>query len=121
MNGLLDAALVAIVLAASVGYALYSLGPKTLRRWFRTALADLAARVPAALHLGGIERRLRGSAGGSGACGGCDSCAPSGADARGAGADPRDAAMDARGGGKDPRDAGIEIRVPAASIGRRVN
>ena len=66
MNRLLDAALVAIVLAASVGYALYSLGPKTLRRRLRTALADLAARAPAALHLGGIERRLREAAGGVG-------------------------------------------------------
>jgi hypothetical protein len=99
MSRLLDAALVAIVLAASVGYALYSLGPKTLRRWLRTALADLAARAPAALHLGGIERRLRAAAGGSGACGGCESCAPS--------------AEEARGG------AGKEIRVPAASIGKR--
>jgi hypothetical protein len=98
MSRLLDAALVAIVLAASVGYALYSLGPKTLRRWLRTTLADLAARAPAALHLGGIERRLREAAG-AGACGGCDSCAPS--------------AEDARGG------AGKEIRVPAASIGKR--
>jgi hypothetical protein len=99
MSRLLDAALVAIVLGASVGYALYSLGPKTLRRWLRTALADLAARAPAALHLGRIERRLREAAGGSGACGGCDSCAPSAEDA--------------------PGGAGKEIRVPAASIGRR--
>jgi hypothetical protein len=98
MSRLLDTALVTIVLAASMGYALYSLGPKTLRRWLRTTLADLAARAPAALHLGGIERRLREAAG-AGACGGCDSCAPS--------------AEDARGG------AGKEIRVPAASIGKR--
>jgi hypothetical protein len=95
---MLDAALVALVLAASVGYALYSLGPKTLRRWLRTTLADLAGRAPAALHLERIERRLRDPAGGA-ACGGCDSCAPS--------------AEDARGG------AGREIRVPAASIGKR--
>ena len=99
MSRWLDAALVALVLAASVGYALYSLGPKTLRRWLRTLLADLAGRAPAALHLGGIERRLRAAAGGSGACGGCDSCAPSGEDVRGG--------------------AGKEIRVPAASIGKR--
>jgi hypothetical protein len=99
MSRLLDAALVAILLAASVGYALYSLGPKSLRRWLRLTLADLVARAPAVLHLGRIERRLRAAAGGSGACGGCDSCAPS-ADA-------------ARGG------AGQEIRVPTASIGKR--
>jgi hypothetical protein len=94
---LLDATLVALVLAASVGYALYSLGPKSLRRWLGTALADAAARAPAALHLGRIERRLREAAGGSGACGGCDSCAPS----------------------ADEAGAGKEIRVPAASIGKR--
>jgi hypothetical protein len=99
MSRMLDAALVTIVLAASVGYALYSLGPKTLRRWLRTMLADLAARAPAALHLEGIERRLRDAAGGAGACGGCDSCAAS--------------AEEVRGG------AGQEIRVPAASIGKR--
>jgi hypothetical protein len=100
MSRLLDAALVAIALAASMGYALYALGPKTLRRRFRMALAELAARAPAALHLGRIERRLRETAGTSGACGGCDSCAPSPADARG---------------------AGTEIRVPAASIGKRAH
>jgi hypothetical protein len=99
MSRLLDATLVAIVLAASVGYALYSLGPKALRRWLRMALADLAARAPAALHLGRIERRLREASGGSAVCGGCDSCAPS--------------AEQARGG------AGKEIRVPAARIGKR--
>jgi hypothetical protein len=82
---------------------MYSLGPKTLRRWLRVALADLAARAPAALHLGGIERRLREAAGGSGACGGCESCGPS----------PAGGAPDAR------ESAGEEIRVPAASIGKR--
>ncbi len=95
MSRLLDTTLVAIVLAASVGYALYSLGPNTLRRRLGTALADLAAT----LHLGRIERRLREGAGGAGACGGCDSCAPA----------------------KDPAPDGAvkEIRVPAASIGKR--
>jgi len=97
MSRLLDAALVAIVLAASVGYALYSLGPKTLRRRLGTALADLAA----ALHLGRIERRLREGAGSASACGGCDSCAPA-----------KDAA---------PDGAVKEIRVSAASIGKRAH
>ena len=97
MSPLLDAALVAIVLAASVAYALYSLGPKSLRRRLCTALADLAARTPAALHLGGVERRLREAAGGSGACGGCESC----------------------GEGDAHETPGKEIRVPAGSIGKR--
>jgi hypothetical protein len=99
MSRLLDAALVAIVLAVSVGYALYSLGPKSLRRRLCTALADLAAGAPAALHLGRLERRLRAAAGGSGACGGCESCAPPPGEAR--------------------ADDGKEIRVPVASIGKR--
>jgi hypothetical protein len=99
MSPLLDAALVAIVLAASVVYALYSLGPKSLRGRICTALAGLAARAPATLHLGRIERRLRAAAGASAACGGCDSCAPA-----------PDAAREADGN---------EIRVPVASIGRR--
>ena len=97
MNRFLDAALVAIVLVASVGYALYSLGPKSLRRRLGTALADVVARAPAGLHLGAIERRLRAAAGGSGACGGCETCGTEDAHAA----------------------AGKEIRVPAASIGKR--
>ena len=98
MSPLLDAALVAIVVALSVSYALYSLGPKSLRRRLRAGLADLAARAPAALHLGGIERRLRETVGGSGACGGCESCAAG-----------------------DVREAdGKETRVPVANIGKRV-
>lgn len=99
MNRFLDAALVAIVLAASVVYALYALGPMTLRRWLRAALAGVVARAPAALHLGRIERRLRAPAGGPGACGGCESCGPPVEDAGGAGE--------------------TEIRVPAAGIGKR--
>jgi hypothetical protein len=102
MNRLLDAALVATALAASAIYAMYSLGPKTLRRRLRMTLADLAARAPAALHLGRLERRLR-EAGGSGACGGCESCESSGEGAR-----PEDA-----------RGAVKEFRVPAAGIGKR--
>jgi hypothetical protein len=99
MSPLLDAALVAIVLAASVVYALYSLGPKSLRRRLCTALADLLARAPATLHFGGVERRLREAGGGSGACGGCESCGPPAGDAR---------EVDAK-----------EISVPVANIGKR--
>ena len=99
MSRLLDAALVAAVLAASVVYALYALGPKSLRRRLCTALADLAAGAPAALHLGRIERGLRAAAGGSGTCGGCESCAPPPGEVREA--------------------DGKEIRVPVANIGKR--
>jgi hypothetical protein len=94
MSRLLDTAVVAIVLAASVLYAMYSLGPKRLRQWLRGRLADLAARA----HLGRLERRLREAA--SAGCGGCESCASS------------EEGAAARGGAK-------EFRVPAASIGKR--
>jgi hypothetical protein len=103
MNRFLDDALVAIVLAASVSYALLSLGPKPLRRLLRTALADLAARAPARMHLGAIERRLRDAIGSAGACGGCGSCA----------ADPKDTSA----GGSER--APSEIRVRVAEIGKR--
>jgi hypothetical protein len=99
MSPLLDVALVAIALAASVVYALCSLGPKSLRARICTTLADFAARAPATLHLGRVERRLRAAAGASAACGGCDGCAPA-----------PDAARETDGN---------EIRVPVASIGRR--
>lgn len=102
MNAFLDDTLVAIVLAASVGYALFSLGPKPLRRRLRTALADLAARAPARMHLGAVERRLREAADSS-ACGGCGSCETPSKDAAAAGS----------------ASGPTEIRVPAAKIGRR--
>jgi hypothetical protein len=98
VSRLLDAALVAVVLAASVVYALYALGPKSLRQRLCTALAGLAARAPAALHFGRIERRLRAAAGSGGACGGCESCGPA--------------------GGVREAD-GKEVRVPIANIGKR--
>lgn len=96
MSPVLDDLLIAIALAASVGYALFSLGPVSLRRRMRAALADLAARAPARMHLGGIERRLRDD--GAGGCGGCGSCST------------------------QPTDTPArptEIRVPAGKIGRR--
>jgi hypothetical protein len=57
MNAILDNLLVGAVLLASLGYAIYKLGPRALRQ-----------RILAAL-------RLSASAGKSqGACGGCDNC-----------------------------------------------
>ncbi len=92
MSPLLDDLLIGIALAASVGYALFSLGPVSLRRRMRAALAALAAR----LHLDAIARRLRDA--GAGGCGGCGSC-PTESD-------------------KAPASP-PEIRVPAGNIGRR--
>ncbi|HTV94513.1 MAG TPA: DUF6587 family protein [Steroidobacteraceae bacterium] len=97
---MLDDTLVAIALAASAAYALWALGPKSLRRRLGSALAALAARAPAGLHLEAVARRLREtSAHGGGACGGCESCAPQ-----------ADAPL---------ASAPAEVRVPLANIGKR--
>jgi hypothetical protein len=110
MNKVLDNGLVALVLIASVSYALASLGPKAqLRRLWR-ALARLAASAPPRLHLGGFARRLEGAAAkGGGGCGGCENCAPEPASrAKSSSAERR--AADSRGS---------EVRVPLEKIGRR--
>jgi hypothetical protein len=101
MNRTLDNTLVALVLLASAGYALSSLGPKGLRTRVYTAVAKLAARAPAWLRLGGIARRLDEAAYGksSGTCGGCGSC----------GSDQSDT-------NKPPAS---DVRVPVAKIGQR--
>ncbi|HEY0746305.1 MAG TPA: hypothetical protein VGD63_06360 [Steroidobacteraceae bacterium] len=57
MNTLLDNFLVGVLLLASVGYALYKLGPRNLRKRILT----LVGRSTAA---GKVQ----------GACGGCDNC-----------------------------------------------
>ncbi len=110
MNKVLDDALVACVLIASVGYALASLGPKAQLRRLWKALARLAGSAPPRLHLGAIARRLEGAAAKSaGGCGGCESCDPEPASGgNSSGAERR--AADGRGS---------EVRVPLEKIGRR--
>jgi len=104
MNKLLDNGLVALALIASAGYALSSLGPKTLRRRLWTALARLAASAPPGMHLGGIARRLaEAAAKSSAACGGCGSC----------GSEASDGSVASAGA------ASAEVRVPLESIGKR--
>jgi hypothetical protein len=77
MSKLLDGGVVALALCLAVGYVLFSLGPKTLRRRLWSALAHAAASAPPALHLRAIARRLDGTAMKvSGGCGGCESCGP---------------------------------------------
>lgn len=98
MNGLIGEMLVGLVLAASVGYAIFSLGPRTLRRRLLAAAAALSMRVPG-LH--GLAPRLRiAAATTKGSCGGCDDCGSSPATSASA---------------KDPT---AEIRVPIDSIGK---
>jgi hypothetical protein len=92
VTGLLDAALVAAALAASVLYALLRLGPKAWRRRWSAGFGSLAARSP----VGSARRRLwlkLAGRSGVGACGGCDDC--------GTGA------------------ASAEVHVPVRQIGRR--
>jgi|HubBroStandDraft_5_1064220.scaffolds.fasta_scaffold139545_2 hypothetical protein len=57
MNAILDNILVGALLLASVGYAVYKLGPRTLRTRILTALGRSATAGKQA-----------------GACGGCDNC-----------------------------------------------
>jgi hypothetical protein len=110
MNKMLDNGLVALVLIASAGYALASLGPKAQLRRLWTALARLAASAPPRLHLGGIARRLEGAAAKSaGGCGGCENCEPEPA----SGAKPSSPERRAA----DSRAS--EVRVPLEKIGKR--
>jgi hypothetical protein len=110
MNKLLDNGLVALVLIASLGYALVSLGPKAQLRRLWMALARLAASAPPRLHLGAIARGLEGAAAkDAGGCAGCENCEPEPASAAKAAGIERRAA--------DSRVA--EVRVPLEKIGKR--
>jgi hypothetical protein len=101
MNTLLDGSLVGLALLASVGYAVSSLGPRTLRVRLLAAASRLLALAPAYLKLGRVARRLAAAAivKPSGACGGCDNCGTESAAA--------------------PHSAAAEVKVPVANIGRR--
>ena len=102
MNGILDEFLVGLVLIVSAGYAVFSLGPRSLRSRSFAALGRVTARAPAFLRLGRMARWLALSAAdkSQGACGGCDNC----------------------GSEKTPVStaAASEVRVPLAKIGKRV-
>jgi hypothetical protein len=100
MNGFLDDFIVGAVLLASIGYAVFKLGPKSLRKRILEATSQTLKAAPAPLRLGGLANRLAVASGkNQGACGGCDNC----------GAEPASA----------PQSSG-EISVPVAKIGRRV-
>ncbi|MGC1521607.1 MAG: DUF6587 family protein [Steroidobacteraceae bacterium] len=108
MNGILDGFLVGIALLLSVGYALLSLGPRSLRRRLLAALSFALGRAPAVLGLRGAAERLAIAAAGKshGACGGCDDCGTNAAGATATQPPTRDRAA-------------AEVRVPVAKIGRR--
>jgi hypothetical protein len=101
MNTLLDGSLVGLALLASVGYAVSSLGPRTMRVRLLAAASRLAERAPSYLRLGRAARRLAAAAivKPQGACGGCDNCGAESAAA--------------------PHSAAAEIKVPVANITRR--
>jgi hypothetical protein len=100
MNSVLDNTLVGLALLVSAGYAMTSLGPRSLRRRLLASLSRVAARAPAFLRLRRMSERLAIASAGKaqGACGGCDSC----------------------GSEKTPAPAPEgEVHVPLAKIGRR--
>ena len=98
MNSVIDNSLVGLALLVSAGYALLSLGPRSVRRRLLAALS----RATAFLGLRRTAERLGVASAGKahGACGGCDSC-----------------------GSEQPPTAeapAAEVRVPVEKIGRRV-
>jgi len=105
MNSFLDDSLVGLALLVSLGYAVSSMGPRTLRRRLLASLSRLLAFAPAVPGLTKVARKLwaastiRPRDAAAGACGGCDNCLP-----EQAAASP---------------SASREVKVPVASIGRR--
>jgi len=76
MHGLLDGILVGGALFASVLYALFALGPRTLKRSLLTRAAALVRSVPPMPGLRRLSRRLEAAAAArsGSACGGCGDC-----------------------------------------------
>jgi len=101
MNAILDNSLVGLALLVSAGYALSSLGPRSLRRRLLATLSRLMARAPGVLGLRRAAQWLAVAAKvkAHGACGGCDSCGSE--------------------QGPAPRLPVADVRVPVSKIGRR--
>jgi hypothetical protein len=100
MNTLIDNSLVGVALLVSAGYATWRLGPRSLRKRVLAAMSRRLAAAPLSLRLGRISESLAAAAAGKaqGACGGCDNCGTE---------------------SPAPPSPSAEIKVPAASIGRR--
>jgi hypothetical protein len=107
MNSVLDSMLVGLALLASAGYALLTLGPRSLRRRLLAGLSRLTAHAPAFFGLRRASQWLSVAAAGKahGTCGGCEDCGTG--QASGASASPPE------------QSSAIEIRVPIAKIKRR--
>jgi hypothetical protein len=106
MNGFLDDLLVGLVLLASTGYVLYSLGPKTLRLRLLVGMSVLLGRLPTRVGLRGVAERLAmmTKSTGKGACGGCGSC----------GSETLDGTRPAT-----TQPSTTEVRIPLSKVGRR--
>jgi uncharacterized protein DUF6587 len=101
MNPVLDNFLVGVLLLVSLAYAVYKLGPRTLRtRILRTSGRAMAA-APAFFRLGRVAQKLDAASAGTaqGACGGCDNCGTESS--------------------SEPQSSSGEIKIPVAKIGRR--
>jgi hypothetical protein len=107
MNHWLDQSLVGLLLAASAGYALLTLGPKTLRKSILAAMSKLAAGAPRVFGLAQWAQRLQAAAAAKpkGTCGGCEDC----------GTGTTSSNPTASGAPSTPR----EINIPPGKIGRR--
>jgi uncharacterized protein DUF6587 len=105
MNAVLDNFLVGLLLLVSVAYAVYKLGPRTLRsRILRTSSRAMAA-APAFFRLGRAAQKLdAASFAKAGACGGCDNCGTESS------SEPQSSSA-----------SSDEIKVPVANIGRRTS
>ena len=100
MNTALDHVLVGVLLLASLSYAFYRLGPRTLRKRILAALSRTLDAAPAFLKLGRVAQKLDAASKpkAQGACGACDTCGTESA---------------------APQPPSAEISVPVAKIGRR--
>jgi hypothetical protein len=104
VNAVLDNSLVGVLLLASVSYAVYKLGPRTLKRRILQTLSRAMAAAPVFLRLGRVAQKLdAASAAGKaqGACGGCDNCGTESS--------------------SEPQSSSAEIEIPVAKIGRRTS
>ena len=101
MNAVLDNFLVGVLLLASVGYAVYKLGPRTLKRRILQTMSCAMAAAPVFLRLRRAAQKLDAASVSSaqGACGGCDNCGTESS--------------------AEPQSSSGEIKVPVEKIGRR--
>ena len=107
MNTVLDNFLVGVLLLASVSYAVYKLGPRTLKRRILQTFSRAMAAAPVSFGLGRVAQKLdTASAAGKtpGACGGCDNCGTESS------SEPQSTSA-----------SSAEIKVPVAKIGRRTS